>query len=160
GIARQRRQLAHATLLRLPQDRAKLQNLRRVAGGIAHGRLGPADDLTGAVDAGREPLLAAERGQRGHDAILPDEADTDMSGDTRQERGTAPLFMQCVERRGLAKARDHSIAADAGPLHDAVRSAECAERVECTAAPEGGDSGRIARTVYEAGDKPVAADAA
>src|SRR5262245_19487650 len=56
-IARQRTQLPGQPLFGFPQDCAKLEHLRSVAGRIDYWSLGPADDLTETVDTCRESLV-------------------------------------------------------------------------------------------------------
>jgi len=63
-----------------PHDRAELQGLRRDARRVVHSVLGPADDLTLVVGAGREAVRAAERRQRPHHAVFPYEAETLVAG--------------------------------------------------------------------------------
>ena len=159
GITGQRPQLVHRALLRVPHDRAELELLRRVARRIEHRRLGPTDHLPGAVNAGRKSLIAAQRGQGFHHAVLPDGADADVACHARQKGSAAPFFVQRVERGGLADAGDDAVVADAGPLHDAVRPAERPQCVEHCAVPERGDARRVAGPVHEACDQAAIADA-
>jgi hypothetical protein len=78
---------------------------------------------------------------------------------TRQKRGATPLLVQRVELGGLGDTDDVAVVTDARPLHDAVRPAECAQRVERSIAPECRDARRVPRTVDEAGDESRVADA-
>jgi L-aspartate oxidase len=159
-VARIGLELLHRAARGVPARRAELQHLRRVAGRIVHRGLGPADDLPPTVDAGGEPMGAAERRERGHHAVPPDEAAADEAG--RQapgpERGAAPVLVERIALGGLGDADDRALGVDAGPLGIAVGPPERTERGELAVAPERGLAGGVAGIVGEAGDPPGIAD--
>src|SRR5437773_5583090 len=120
-----------------------------------HSRLRPPDHLVPAVDAGGEALVAAERGQRLHHAILPYEPTTDMAGHAGEERRATPLFPQWVEVGSLGDAYDRALVVGPGPNHAAVarwtvRPPERAEVAYRSVAPQGRMPGVVPGQVGEA----------
>jgi hypothetical protein len=127
-----------------------------------HGVLGPADGLALVVRAGCEAVGAAERGQRSHDTVLPDEAETLIAngGSSGKEGGTAPPLSEWVRLRGLRDPADDFPPVLDGPEDAAVRAAECAQVEDRVALPERRVLHLVAREVGNAGDPAAVVDAA
>src|SRR5437773_1388520 len=114
-----------------------------------------APQVAPAVDAGGEALVAAERGQRLHHAILPYEPTTDMAGHAGEKRRATPLFPQWVEVGSLGDAYDRALVVEPGPNHAAVarwtvRPPERAEVAYRSVAPQGRMPGVVPGQVGEA----------
>src|SRR5579862_4077215 len=100
----------------MPDDRAEAEDLGRMARGIVHRRLGPANDIAPIIHLGREAVIAAEGRHRGHMAVAPQKAAADVAGNARKECRAAPVLAERAQLRRLGDTDDHVAVVETWPL--------------------------------------------
>src|SRR5438067_2244150 len=79
GIRTEERKCTHTVVVRVPDNRPKLQNLRRNTGRIMAGILSPADYLAKVVRSGGKAVVSTQSGKRSHLTVLPNKTTRDKS---------------------------------------------------------------------------------